>query len=822
MRQVSLISALILFIVNVSFSSLLTVSKSSSAQFSMLQDAVDAAREGDTVEIIGTDVYEEQVTISKNKILLRSRNPSAELKPVIRWQDTENFGPTTCAEAKDSTQVTFDHNGALRVNGCQEVIIEGLCIDGVSPIVRSYQNIWDGQVPCMNPHSFGSVGINIRSSGSIIVRYCEVINTFFGIYVKDRNVGGVNAPKTVSVDNGIPLSLFGKMGNHLIERNRIHANSFGLMFDDLWDLGSTVRYNLFYSNYHQSTAIINTVMAFPSGTGRHFPGGALFFRDVIFSPVAIYNNTFWNNYLFYCANWKVGGQHLAFNNIMGEPKYPWSNGYPGEQFRSTDWLCLSGKGLPCRTMNSTFSSMLNHILRGQFSWIPYCKNNERCSLSFNYDNSVMISMDISTVRSKDTTFQLRCRHDSIYQISVSHPCFQGAPIYHSSLPSKASFSQKANASWLETDSIFTCFDEDSSNFLEPDWISHNATFLRNKGWQEIGIRDADGLVADIGAAQKQGIPQTLVRIRPTAPVTIAGTEARVQFRLESLYGNITNPRIKFLRFVKNVPIVGEGSLGAKTIIPDSDMVLIDIPDAPVNVGVSTLNLNVPERLPKQDYAFFEMTIEGTGPNGIPVTSDVGFLPYRKQAGRIVVEIWDENMDQKKRSVKVGEPVNLKVSVYKNGDTLSTTELKDIEIKLASGYSLKNGTGEPLSISSITGSLTETIMFTEIPENINDVVNVTGTYSVNDTINMLWGFTDAVSVNRGDNVSGYDWVKRIDAKKPVTLQIFDLRGRSVLKVNGRKDLNEISDVKSKIPSGAYIIRLEQDGCLIKSSKQMLNR
>ncbi|HLV32989.1 MAG TPA: hypothetical protein VKY57_15590, partial [Chitinispirillaceae bacterium] len=114
------------------------------------------------------------------------------------------------------------------------------------------------------------------------------------------------------------VSKFGSTGNHLTEENRIHNNSWGLFLETIWGLGSVVRYNLFFENHHYSDEFAQEVKNF-TDEGTHNPGGAVLFKDDLMSPVAIYNNTFWRNFMRFASVWQSGGQHLVFNNIYGTP-----------------------------------------------------------------------------------------------------------------------------------------------------------------------------------------------------------------------------------------------------------------------------------------------------------------------------------------------------------------------------------------------------------------------------------------------------------------------------------------------------------------------
>ena len=209
--------------------------------------------------------------------------------------------------------------------GARRVRIEGIIVDGGGPYTFGANGIWkEGDVDCRWPLQHGNAALTLWVAGEAIVRNCELVNAYFGLNVKDRNEGGIFAnanPGDVYPENVIPLSGFAQTGNHLVEYNRIHNNSFGIYFESVWDMGSTIRYNLIYENHH-TNAFAATVKA-QTSDGANQPGGAFMFKDHLLSPLAIYNNTFWHNMFIFVGNWNPAGQHLIFNNIFAEPWAYW-------------------------------------------------------------------------------------------------------------------------------------------------------------------------------------------------------------------------------------------------------------------------------------------------------------------------------------------------------------------------------------------------------------------------------------------------------------------------------------------------------------------
>jgi hypothetical protein len=305
----------------------ITVSKNGGGMYTTVQEAVNAARQGQVIEILDEAVYEEQVTIDgraespwtgvtggKNGITIKYVPIAGNAeRPAIKYRDTDNQSPKNSAESSVEGELAgqagnFETCSAVRILYASGVTIEGIIIDGggAAPFANPY--VWDRMYPLVH----GNAALTLVVSGGAQIRDCYLRNASFGVYVKDRNTGGVFGNSNPGdIDAVIPLSGFGKTGNHLFEHNRIHNNSTGIFFESSWDLGSTIRYNLFYDNFHQTGVTMPT-----AASTSDFFTSAIAFKDSFLSPVAIYNNTFFRNYLDIIGHWKVGAQHLIFNTTI--------------------------------------------------------------------------------------------------------------------------------------------------------------------------------------------------------------------------------------------------------------------------------------------------------------------------------------------------------------------------------------------------------------------------------------------------------------------------------------------------------------------------
>jgi hypothetical protein len=221
------------------FAATYTVSKDGRGAFSTIQAAVDAAAKNgknNTVEILDQANYPEQVTIDSlsNGLTLKSTNPDALKKPTITFQDITHRNPTTCTAALDQTKIDFDQNGAIRILWAHNITIDGIAIDAGGAAPFNNPSVWGNGVDCTSgtlyPLFHGNAGIAVYISGAVTIRRCDISKGYFGIAFKDRNQGGAFAnfnPADLAKNNIVPLSGFGRVGNHVVERNRIHNNSWG-------------------------------------------------------------------------------------------------------------------------------------------------------------------------------------------------------------------------------------------------------------------------------------------------------------------------------------------------------------------------------------------------------------------------------------------------------------------------------------------------------------------------------------------------------------------------------------------------------------------
>jgi len=708
-QQGGKIVLLVLLAVQISTAALYSVAKDGA--YKTVQSAIDAAGPGDIVQIEDLETYNEQVTIdsTKNGLILRSANPTASKKPVIRWRDTTTVLPKTYNQSLHEDSINFDQNGALRVLHARGVVIEGIKVDGGSPYCWEWPSIWENKYALLH----GNAAITLWIAGDAVIRNCDITNAYFGINVKDRNEGGIFAnanPADLDTWNIVPLAGFGRTGNHIVENNRIHNNSYGMFFESVWDQGSVIRYNLFYENHH-TQAIASKLENCPQEGGNQ-PGGALFFKDHMLSPLAIYNNTFWHNRGTFIANWQVGGPHLIFNNIVAQPDtYNNTHQEVSRKFPARMHHCLyATQGQRPGTRSQDY-----HVGRTN-SEGQYVSQQVRVTA---YDQvRIMNGMDRVEVEGMmhtiddpfDTTF------------FVEWAVQPGARII-------TPFGRNSTIRWFEMKFLST--NPDSPDFLVPDWDDPDVDRLvLDKGWPEAGILDADGSIADLGAIPKAGRASSNIVIRAVKPVIVEGANATIEFEVLGLdKSSLSDLKIKYVRWIKNVTYEKDVFGPEFDTIPSSDIISVSVPNTPIVMGSNSLTFNI-QRAPSatEHYGFFELILEGKNADGEPEMTSVGFIPYRKVDYMFDVKVLDYATGKiELDSVRAGELVKISITPKRIGGGSFDNEVAPCTLTLSSGYILYTESGDTLEVPSVRGTVIKDGYFTKVPSSGYDRISVNGAY-----------------------------------------------------------------------------------------------
>jgi hypothetical protein len=281
--------------------------------------------------------------------------------PRIVFQDKQHTYTDLDTSLRNDTTAAGTYgqnNGAVWVYLSDNIRIQGVLVDGAATYVAAIAGAnrifaYGATLGHIGTpvEIRGNVGINVLDSRNVQIRYTAIRNTWDGISIVSPNLGGAfafpdpNDPLSEVVST-LPTSRAGLYGSHLVERCKIHDNTFGVLCQRDWDLSSVFRNNLFWNNYLRHWGDPKTVPGYSAGTvaptseyitnlyaldvGLHADGsrrslafttvgGAFLMTDVALTPYRIHNNTFQNNATIFSGYYKTGTQHLFYNNLVGRP-----------------------------------------------------------------------------------------------------------------------------------------------------------------------------------------------------------------------------------------------------------------------------------------------------------------------------------------------------------------------------------------------------------------------------------------------------------------------------------------------------------------------
>ncbi len=635
-----------------------TVSKTSSADFTTLQAGVNASHAGDTLTILDTATYEEQVTLpaSLHHFTLHSSFPSSLSKPRIRWLDGENIGPKNCQEAQDTSKITYLRNGALRLLGARFVRIQGIAIDGGGQTPFAYSQVWGNGVDCsgpLNPLFHGNVGVVVINSANIQILDCEIANAFFGLYLRNAEVSGPFAFGEYPVRLA-PLSSLAQ-GNHLIASNAVHHNAFGFFIESTSGLGSTFRDNRIYQNHHadENVSKVKSLL-----DGQNYPGGAFLFKNAAFSSMAIHNNTFHENSHLLIGNYRPGSQYLLANNCFGRPYHydndpaaPFPNSFqemlPLFQKRSKHNLLAAQWGKPPR------DSVSMRVQR-------YDEGKQQVLIADSVVHlfravRILNGMPTPDLDSPMVKFILPFLAGP-QEILEKGPLgfYPGASITGRG-QTGSSISSDANNRWLETD--FVSVNSRDADFLKP--IREQLPFFSKQGWAEFGYMTTSGDTASIGALSASERSSGSLHIIPLTPVLPENGKWTLNFIVKGWDGPLANLRIIYLRAIRGLSPNTLGFGGVSIGITPAAS-LIPQPGSPIEMGFNSLQVSAPFA-ESDSVGFVEMAIQARNASGQWVFSNVATLPLIPLESPFDVQVWQANKDSAVTEWEAGQTVRIRVS-----------------------------------------------------------------------------------------------------------------------------------------------------------------
>ncbi|MEO7425038.1 MAG: hypothetical protein ABI036_07615 [Fibrobacteria bacterium] len=729
-----------------------TVSKDGRGSFSSIQAAVDKANPYDEIEILDAAVYPEQVTVKfpLHHLTLRSGNPASAVKPTIRFNDQTHVSPKTCAESLDTAKIDFDKNGALRLINTRAIRIEGIRVDGGAPTAYAYASIWGSGVNCTSgafyPLFFGNAGLVVHSSSHTWLRDCEITGAYFGLYIKDQD----NHGPFQTGDSRADANRFGRMalGNHLIEGNAFHHNTWAVFVERTLGCGSTFRNNLVYENHHADAETALRVKAMPDGDYQ--AGGAFLFKDGQQSPLAILNNTLSRNYLLFCGLFRSGAQHLVADNIFAAPYLYWASPEgnpfvsPFTELSSAFPRRMKYNAFAAQALAPEMDSML--VQAHAFDSAAGQEVSADKAVPFGANVRITNSFPSPEAAAGETLVEVPLTAGPV-QVKVTLP----ARIYPGALVAEPAAGIGLTAEdqnrWLET--AFLSGTATDSGFLSP--APPGQPFLR-RSWPALNYRNASGLDAGIGALPAKARPGPLM-LAPLAPVSTEGDSLVLRFSIHLPQGALPTaapaPTLAYLRLVRKTPLNPEAfGFSEKLAIAEADP--LALPE-PLRYGYNEIRMARPgPALDSLAFGFVEMAVRGSG-----TMSNVASLPILPGLGRsgLRVEALQQSADSPVVSLARGGILRVRVS------SLTSSSATKVSLFLASGAALEIldtavASADPAGFLRAALPFTVAIRLNESPDGGSELILATASEGGSGTGRILLGispplpFADAVLQLRG--------------------------------------------------------------------------
>jgi len=315
----------------------------------------------------------------RNKQDIRITGAGAVTRPVIRFQDDGSLaGPdsdpdtltmkpkgwkhwpvdgTTQIGGAANTSNPFStsgiqRNGTIVIQGCTNIVLDSLVIDGKAPLGWGSIGVWENRYPTF----YGNFGVNLFYSTAVTIKNCDIRNCFAGIYMKGaRYVFPSQIPPNCDVvgtcAEPMDIAFTGKGGSHRIEHNSIHHNVWAVYNESNSGASLVLRFNKVWENHNASDTFAKwktdkspcfdrtnwnkswaEANVCSNSEAMTHAGGFLYYKDSS-SRDSIESNTLWRNALVLGYSGWLHGSCAFSNNLVTEPWLDYNSDTTG--FRTT-------------------------------------------------------------------------------------------------------------------------------------------------------------------------------------------------------------------------------------------------------------------------------------------------------------------------------------------------------------------------------------------------------------------------------------------------------------------------------------------------------
>ncbi|MEK7391293.1 MAG: hypothetical protein AAB214_01895, partial [Fibrobacterota bacterium] len=244
-----------------------------------------------------------------------AENPDDPERPAgwLKWPTKPGAGAGGALDKTNPySKIGYTHGGMIVVYRSRDVVLKGIALDGEIPRTFVDTGVYEGGSDLIH----GTVGLNLLQSLRVRLTESDVAGFFYGVRSHGGNPYGINVedPFTDCFEPPARLEFPEAVGEHRIDKNRLHGNIWAVASTSETDYGSLFEFNLAWDNRNDKW----DAMLLSSKNAELHAGGFFFGATVGVARHRFLHNTIVGSPLVVANNGTgIETQHLFRDNIVG-------------------------------------------------------------------------------------------------------------------------------------------------------------------------------------------------------------------------------------------------------------------------------------------------------------------------------------------------------------------------------------------------------------------------------------------------------------------------------------------------------------------------
>lgn len=178
-----------------------------------------------------------------------AENPDDPERPAgwLKWPTKPGAGAGGALDKTNPySKIGYTHGGMIVVYRSRDVVLKGIALDGGIPRTFVDTGVYEGGSDLIH----GTVGLNLLQSLRVRLTESDVAGFFYGVRSHGGNPYGINVedPFTDCFEPPARLEFPEAVGEHRIDKNRLHGNIWAVASTSETDYGSLFEFNLAWDN----------------------------------------------------------------------------------------------------------------------------------------------------------------------------------------------------------------------------------------------------------------------------------------------------------------------------------------------------------------------------------------------------------------------------------------------------------------------------------------------------------------------------------------------------------------------------------------------